>query len=43
VQRSTTNAIKRLHEECKRRIKIQTVLPSADSNHVLLRDTIRVR
>jgi len=27
----TTNAIERLHEERKRRIKIQTVLPSADT------------
>ena len=27
----TTNAIERLHEEFKRRIKIQTVLPSADT------------
>jgi putative transposase len=26
----TTNAIERLHEEFKRRIKTQTVLPSAD-------------
>ena len=27
----TANAIERLHEEFKRRIKIQTVLPSADT------------
>src|SRR5260370_17591069 len=27
----TTNAIERLHEEFKRRIKTQTVLPSADT------------
>jgi transposase-like protein len=27
----TTNAIVRLHEEFKRRIKTQTVLPSADT------------
>ena len=29
----TTNAIERLHEEFKRRIKTQTVLPSADGGH----------
>jgi putative transposase len=27
----TTNAIERLHEEFKRRIKTQTVLPSSDT------------
>jgi putative transposase len=27
----TTNAIERLHEEFKRRIKTQTVLPSAET------------
>ena len=31
----TTNAIERLHEECKRRIKTQTVLPSADTAAML--------
>jgi transposase-like protein len=31
----TTNAIERLHEEFKRRIKTQTVLPSADSAAML--------
>src|SRR6266480_1175360 len=31
----TTNAIERLHEEFKRRIKIQTVLPSADTAAML--------
>jgi len=31
----TTNAIERLHEEFKRRIKTQTVLPSADTAAVL--------
>src|ERR1700680_3767568 len=31
----TTNAIKRLHEEIKRRIKTQTVLPSADTAAML--------
>src|SRR3984893_6895576 len=29
--RGTTNAIERLHEEFKRRIKTQTVLPSAET------------
>jgi putative transposase len=32
----TTNAIERLHEEFKRRIKTQTVLPSADTAAMLL-------
>ena len=32
----TTNAIEQLHEEFKRRIKTQTVLPSADTAAVLL-------
>lgn len=31
----TTNAIERLHEELKRRIKTQTVLPSADTAAIL--------
>ena len=31
----TTNAIERLHEEFKRRIKTQTVLPSADTATML--------
>jgi len=31
AQRRTTNAIERLYEEFKRRIKTQTVLPSADT------------
>jgi transposase-like protein len=31
----TTNAIERLHEEFKRRIKTQTVLPSADTTAML--------
>ena len=31
----TTNAIERLHEEFKRRIKTQTVLPSARSEEVV--------
>ena len=31
----TTNAIERLHEEFKRRIKAQTVLPSADTAAML--------
>ena len=31
----TTNAIERLHEEFKRRIKTQTVLPSADTAALL--------
>ena len=31
----TTNAIERLHEEFKRRIKTQTVLPSADTASIL--------
>jgi transposase-like protein len=31
----TTNAIERLHEEFKRRIKTQTVLPSADTAAIL--------
>jgi len=31
----TTNAIERLHEEFKRRIKTQTVLPSADAAAML--------
>jgi transposase-like protein len=30
-RRSSTNAIERLHEEFKRRIKTLTVLPSADT------------
>jgi putative transposase len=33
----TTNAIERLHEEFKRRIKTQTVLPSADTAAMLFR------
>jgi transposase-like protein len=32
----TTNAVERLHEEFKRRIKTQTVLPSADTAAMLL-------
>jgi putative transposase len=32
----TTNAVERLHEEFKRRIKTQTVLPSADTGDVVL-------
>ena len=32
---STTNAIERLHEEFKRRIKTQTVLPSAETAAML--------
>ena len=35
AQRRTTNAIERLHEEFKRRIKTQTVLPSADTAAML--------
>ena len=31
----TTNAVERLHEEFKRRIKAQTVLPSADTAAML--------
>ena len=31
----TTNAIERLHEEFKRRVKTQTVLPSADTAAML--------
>jgi len=31
----TSNAIERLHEEFKRRIKTQTVLPSADTADLL--------
>src|SRR5207253_10108452 len=31
----TTNAIERLHEESKRRIKTQTVLPSSDTAAML--------
>ena len=31
----TSNAIERLHEEFKRRIKTQTVLPSADTAAML--------
>jgi len=31
----TTNAIERLHEEFKRRIKMQTVLPSAETAAML--------
>ena len=31
----TTNAIERLHQEFKRRIKTQTVLPSADTAAML--------
>ena len=31
----TTNAIERLHEEFKRRIKTQTVLPSAETAAIL--------
>ena len=34
-ERSTTNAIERLHEEFKRRIKTQTVLPSAETAAML--------
>ena len=33
--RAPTNAIERLHEECKRRIKTQTVLPSAETAAML--------
>src|ERR1700736_661590 len=33
--RGTTNAIERLHEEVKRRIKTQTVLPSAETAAML--------
>jgi hypothetical protein len=33
--RSSTNAIERLHKEFKRRIKAQTVLPSADTAAML--------
>ena len=33
----TTNAIERLHEEFKRRIKTQTVLPSAETATMLFR------
>jgi putative transposase len=33
-----TNAIERLHEEFKRRIKTQTVLPSADTAAMLFWD-----
>jgi putative transposase len=33
--RSSTNEIERLHEEFKRRIKTQTVLPSADTAAML--------
>ena len=32
----TTNAVERLHEEFKRRIKTQTVLPSSDTAAMLL-------
>ena len=32
---TTTNAIERLHEEFKRRIKTQTVLPSAETAAML--------
>jgi transposase-like protein len=32
----TTNAIERLHEEFKRRIKTQTVLPSAETAAMLI-------
>ena len=35
AKRRTTNAIERLHEEFKRRIKTQTVLPSADTAAML--------
>ncbi len=35
AERRTTNAIERLHEEFKRRIKTQTVLPSADTAAML--------
>jgi putative transposase len=34
-ERATTNAIERLHEEFKRRIKTQTVLPSSDTAAML--------
>jgi putative transposase len=34
-ERATTNAIERLHEEFKRRIKTQTVLPSAETAAML--------
>jgi transposase-like protein len=33
----TTNAIERLHEQLKLRIKTQTVLPSADTAAILFR------
>jgi putative transposase len=39
----TTNAIERLHEEFKRRIKTQTVLPSADTAAILLVKSACVR
>ena len=35
AKRETTNAIERLHEEFKRRIKTLTVLPSADTAAML--------
>jgi transposase-like protein len=34
-ERRTTNAIERLHEEFKRRIKTQTVLPLAETAAIL--------
>ena len=34
-ERATTNAIERLHEEFKRRIKTQRVLPSSDTAAML--------
>jgi Transposase, Mutator family len=39
----TTNAIERLHEEFKRRIKTQTVLPSADTAAMLFWALTRLR
>jgi DNA invertase Pin-like site-specific DNA recombinase len=39
----TTNAIERLHEEFKRRIKTQTVLPSADTAAMLFWGAARLR
>ena len=35
AQREDTNAVERLHEEFKRRIKTQTVLPSAETAAML--------
>ena len=39
----TTNAIECLHEEFKRRIKTQTILPSAESAAMLFPSRARVR